>query len=681
MKSWGAPFAIAFFLPVMATAQEAPGGDVATAYERDVRPLLAKRCFSCHGGAKARADLNLEGLKGKELTAPKLWKKVWERVRTLQMPPAGQPQPTPAERRRLLDWIEGVFANATIDGKRDPGPLPPRRLNVREHMNTLRDLMVNNARPSTRKASSFEPLKDGRISLYRMIPPPEHPTDFVARMLPQDTNAGGFDTIADNLSLPPFLMEKYLRVTKVMLDDVYSTKGREKSGRYNWPLRAELGRLEEDPPPKGLTPRQALVKFLQGFATRAFRRPVGAEEVEKYAQLFELAQKKGESFETSIRLPLQAILVSPKFVLLWGEKEEKGEGPVRRLNDYELATRLSYFLWSSMPDQELTQLAQKGLLHEDAVLEKQVRRMLADWRVRDGLLPGFLLQWLQVDRLDRANPDAEKYASYFQDNLGELMTLEITLFADAILVEDRSIIEFVDADWGFLCYPLAQHYGDADFPGKKQPPNTIPNWYRVKFADKRRGGVLTMGKMLTGTSQPLRTSPVARGKWVLETLLGAPPPPPPPDVDNVLRDDKTDIKTLTVRQRMEKHRAEPSCAACHRLIDPLGMALETFDPVGRWRDKDQDQPIDPSGELIDGTKFNGIRELKAALVSRKEEFARAFAQHMLAYALGRKLDYYDVKTVREITTRVIDDDYRFSRVVVEVAKSYAFRYRRVKDME
>ena len=581
--------------------------------------------------------------------------------------------------QRIVAWIEEVFVHATLDGQRDPGPLSARRLNVREMMNTLRDLAVTNAKPSVRK-SSFEPLKDGRIRLYRMLPPPDHPCDFVPRMLPQDTNDGGFDTIADNLSLPPFLMEKYLRVTKVLLDDVYSTKGREPNGRYNWPFREELDRLEKAPP-KGLTPRQGLVKLLQSFATRAFRRPVNADEVEKYAKLFDLAQKKGENFETSIRLPLQAILVSPNFVLLWNGGEEKKEGaPVRPLNDHELATRLSYFLWSSMPDRELFQLAEKGQLRDEKVFDAQVRRMMGDWRSRDGLLFGFLMQWLQVDRLERANPDAEKYASYFQNNLSELMTQEMMLFADAIMVEDRSILEFIDADWGFISYPLAVHYGLENFPGKKQPPGTLYNWYRVKFPDKRRGGVLTMGKVLTGTSQSLRTSPVARGKWMLETFLATPPPPPPPDVDNVLREEKQDKKELTVRQRMEKHRADVNCVSCHRLIDPLGMALEKFDPVGRWRESDQGQPIDTSGELVDGKKFKGIEELKGVLLSRKEDFTHAFVQHMLAYALGRKLDYYDAKTVREITAQVASDDYKFSRVVMEIAKSYSFRYRRVKEI-
>ncbi len=647
-----------------------------------IHSILDKYCLSCHSAKKARGTLDLE-TPSKELspTKIKVWKKAWDRVRSHQMPPPANPQPSHLERRAVLGSLEAVFAQAKWGEQRDPGPLPPRRLNVREYMNTLRDLAVTNARPAVRK-TSFEPLKDGRISLYRMIPPPEHPTDFVARMLPQDTNDGGFDTIADNLTFPPFLIEKYLRVTKVLLDDMYSVKGREKNGRYNWTLREEVDYLKKGPP-KGLTPRAGLVKFLQTFAGRAFRRPVSAEEVEKYAKLFDLAESKGEKFETSIRLPLQAILVSPNSLILWqdappGDLRPGASPHVEPLNDYELAARLSYFLWSSMPDRELFLLAEKGQLRDEKVLRAQISRMMADWRSREGLLFGFLLQWLQADRLDRANPDADKYATYFQNNLSELMTQEIMLFADAIMVEDRSILEFIDADWGFLCHPLAQHYGIENFPGKKQPSGTLPNWYRVTFPDKRRGGVLTLGKVLTGTSQPLRTSPVARGKWVLETILGTPPAPPPPDVDNVLRDDKAEAKPLTVRQRMEQHRADASCAACHRHLDPLGMALEKFDPVGRWREADLAQPIDASGELVDGTKFKGIEDLRKVLASRKEEFTAAFVQHMLAYALGRKLDYYDVQTVREIAAMTAQDDYKFSRVVMEVAKSYPFRNRRVE---
>jgi hypothetical protein len=399
---------------------------------------------------------------------------------------------------------------------------------------------------------------------------------------------------------------------------------------------------------------------------------VSAEEAEKYAGLFDQAQAAGEDFEASIRLPLQAILVAPEFTLLWSDPQQtEKDAPIRALNDHELAARLSYFLWGTMPDSELFQLAGKGQLRDEKIFDAQVRRMMGDWRARDGLLLGFLTQWLQLERLDRASPDADKYPEYFQNNLGDQMTQELLLFADAIMVEDRSILEFIDADWGFLSYPLAEHYGISDFPGKKTSGE--PPWYRVKFTDKRRGGVLTMGKVLTGTSQPLRTSPVHRGQWVLETILGAPPPPPPPEVDNVLKEEADPKVKLTVPQLMARHRDNPSCFACHQMIDPLGIAFESFDPTGKWRDRDQEQPIDTRGELVDGTRFNGVAELKAVLLSRKDEFARGFVEKMLTYALGRQLDYYDVATVNRITQAVRADGYRFSRVVIEVCRSYPFR--------
>ncbi len=686
-RLWMLTLSLGMMVPAMGSmcAQEkteVATGALSASYGREIRPVLSKYCFSCHGAKKAQRALNLEALQDQEILArTKAWKKVWDRVRTHQMPPPDRPQPTAAERQRLVAWLEEAFSEYTLDGHPDPGPLLPRRLNVREHMNSFRDLAVVKGARLPRNVNYAKPRPNGTINTYHsIIEPRAHPCSFVPRTLPQDTNDGGFDTLSENLSIQPFLMEKYLRCSKLLMNEMFSVNAK-LSGSSQWPLYRDVLRIAKGPWPKGQTARQALVVLLKDFASQAFRRPVQAAEVEKYAKLFDLAQQKGEDFENSIRLPLEAILVSPHFVVLWNdsrsERQGQGAAPVRPLSDYELATRLGLFLWSSLPDRELFLAAEKGRLQDPQVLEEQVRRMLRDRRIMDGLFLGFLCQWLQLDRLERANPDAATYASYFQNNLGELMTQELLLFADAILVEDRSILEFVDADWGFLCYPLAVHYGLENFPGKKPPGNAQPPWYRVKMPDKRRGGVLTMGKVLTGTSQPLRTSPVARGKWVLETILGTPPPPPPPDVDNVLREEK-EQKTLTVRQRMEKHRADTACASCHRLIDPLGMALETFDPVGRWRATDQGQPINPSGELVGGKKFKGIEDLKTVLLSRKDDFTRSFVEHMLAYALGRKLSYYDVKTVREIVSRVAEDGHRFTRVVVEVAKSYPFRHRRVK---
>jgi hypothetical protein len=644
-------------------------GKESDGFGRDVQPLLTRYCVICHGENKPKGGLNLTALKGPEQV--EAWKQVWDRLRSRQMPPAGQPQLTVEERAKLTGWIEGVFARHTIDGQPDPGPLRPRRLNVREYRNTLRDLVVAKDRTQPRRAS-FTAKPDGSINLYQIYPPPEHPCAFVTRTMPQDTSDGGFDTIGENLSIPPFLMEKYLRATKVLLDDNFSLKGKDEHGRYQWDLREQVERAQKGTYRRNLTGRASVEAFLTDFASRAFRRPMKTEEVEKYVKVFDLAQQRGEEFEGAIRLAIQAILVSPRFVVLWSETASEKEKPsVRPLTGHELASRLSYFLWSSLPDRELIQAAEQGKLQDDMVLEQQVRRMLNDRRITDGFLEGFLCQWLQLDKLERAAPDADRFPAYFQNNLAELMTSELVFFADAIMVEDRSILEFVDADWGFLCYPLAQHYGIDDFRGKKPPSNALPPWYRVKFADRKRGGVLT------GTSQPTRTSPVHRGKWVLETILGTPPPPPPPDVDNVLKEEKEEGKKgLTVRQLLEKHRANPACYSCHQSIDPLGMALETYDPVGKWREKDQDQAIDAAGVLTDGTKFNGVVELKALLLKRKDEFVRSFVEQMLTYALGRKLEFYDAATVNAIVRAVAKDDYRFSRVVVEVARSYPFRHRR-----
>jgi hypothetical protein len=644
-------------------------------FERSIRPLQAKYCGICHSPTNPRGGIDLTSRSGAE--KPHAWKEVWERVRSGQMPPAGKPQPTNAERRQMVAWIERVFAAERWGGEPDPGLLRPRRLNAREYANTVRDLFVTGGRTSVRK-SSFEPQKDGRISLYRMFPPPEHPTQFVARYLPQDTRDGGFDTLAENLTIPPFFLEKQLRASKVLLDEM-ATVNASRSSSNQWNLYAALLRLEKGSAPPNKTQRQMVGEYLKEFASRAWRRPATAEEAEKYAKLFDQAQAKGEDFESSIRLPLQAILVSPNFTVLWSDQEVK-KTPVRALNDHELAARLSYFLWSTLPDQDLVRLADKGQLSDEKNYEAQVRRMMGDWRSREGMLHGFLAQWLQLERLDRAQPDAEKYPAYFQNNLGDQMTQELLLFADAIVVEDRSILEFIGADWGFLTYPLAEHYGVLnDFPGKKASGDAPP-WYRVKYSDKRRGGVLTMGKVLTGNSQPARTSPVHRGKWVLESILGTPPPPPPPEVDNVLKEEPDGKKKLTVPQLMARHRDHPSCVACHQMIDPLGIAFENFDPTGKWREKDQEQPIDVRGELLDGTKFDGPAELKAILLARKDEFTRGFVEKMLTYALGRKLDTYDVATVNRIAQAVNDDGYRFSRVVIEVAKSYPFRNCRANAM-
>jgi mono/diheme cytochrome c family protein len=408
---------------------------------------------------------------------------------------------------------------------------------------------------------------------------------------------------------------------------------------------------------------------LKPFLERAYRRPVRDQELGPLLRLVELARANGEPFERGIQLAVTAALVNPHFLYRvevdrrFGRNQDAG--PIRPLNDWELATRLSYFLWSSMPDEELFGLAREGKLQDDAVLEAQARRMLADPRSR-ALVDNFATQWLTLRNVAGINPDPRKFRR-FDGRLREAMVEETTRFFETIMREDRSILEFLDADYTFLNETLAKHYGIEGVAGQEFRRVSLPE-------ESPRGGVLTQASILTITSNPTRTSPVKRGKWILEQILGTPPPPPPPDVPELKEGDQLQG---TLRERMEQHRENPSCAVCHEKMDPLGFGFENFDAVGRWRDEDNGDPIDPSGKLPSGEEFAGVEELKQMLKTRRAEpFTRNLAEKMLTYALGRGLEYYDACAVDTIAANVAADGHRFSRLVVEVVKSDPFRKRK-----
>lgn len=413
--------------------------------------------------------------------------------------------------------------------------------------------------------------------------------------------------------------------------------------------------------------------ILETFMTRAFRRPVTGGEVSKLVRLVELARENGDSFERGIQLAVQAALVSPHFLFrveLYRPKRDKKGKVVKSesgapLNAYEVASRLSYFLWSSMPDEELFQRAADGSLIKDDVLEQQVKRMIRDPKSQ-ALVENFAGQWLQLRLLKTANPDRSQFT--FDEPLREAMEQETELFFASIMREDRSVLEFLDSDYTFLNERLARHYGISGVDG--------PKFRRVTLEGKERGGLITQASVLTVTSNASRTSPVKRGKWVLEQILGTPPPPAPPNVPQ-LSDDKKEVLSGTLRQRMEKHRSDPSCASCHARLDPPGFGLENYDAVGAWRAKDGDFPIDAAAKLPTGESFNGAAELKALLLkTRKDEFVACLTEKMLTYALGRGLEEYDACTVQEIAKGVSADRYRFSRMVLEIVKSDPFRKRR-----
>lgn len=417
-------------------------------------------------------------------------------------------------------------------------------------------------------------------------------------------------------------------------------------------------------------------EVVRWFLTRAFRRPPTGEEFSRYAAVFRAGMgTTNSSFESGMGEFVRAALVSPKFLFrVELDSRPKATKP-QALDDFQLASRLSYFLWSTMPDDELLDLAAKGRLASQ--IEPQVRRMLKDPRSA-ALVRNFGMQWLQLQRLASFQPDPKLFPG-FDEGLRKSMLRETELFLEEIVREDRSVLELVDADFTYVNRTLARHYGldSVDFreTGRDRGAERRrrDEFVRVTLPDRRRGGLMTQASVLTATSNPTRTSPVKRGKWVLEQILGTPPPPPPPNVPELEAQKEL---SGTLRQRMEQHRTNPSCANCHQQMDALGFAFENFDAIGRFREKDADGAIDPSGELPDGQKFEGPGDLKGLLRGKKDLVARNVAEKLMTYGLGRGLEFYDERALRKILAELAKNEYRFSSLVVEIVKSDPFRMRR-----
>ena len=410
-------------------------------------------------------------------------------------------------------------------------------------------------------------------------------------------------------------------------------------------------------------------KILANVMRGAYRRPVTDEDVRGPFALYEQAKAEG-GFEGGVEMGLAAVLVSPEF-LFRIEREPAGvePGAAYRINDLELASRLAFFLWSSIPDDELLDLASAGRLSEPGVLERQVDRMLADPRA-ENLVTNFAAQWLHLRNLDGVTPDKRLFPD-FDDNLRQAMRRETELFVGSILREDRSALDLVRADYTFLNERLAKHYGIPHVYGSR--------FRRVELADdSARGGLLRHGSILTVTSFATRTSPVVRGNWVLGNLLGVPPPPPPPDVPD-LPEAKIVAKELPMRERLSAHRDNPACSGCHRLMDPVGFALENYDAIGRWRTADAGFPIDASGELWDGTALGGVRELESAMLARPELFLTTLTEKLLVFGTGRGVTATDAPAVRAILRRAEADDYRLSSLIQAVVASDPFQMRRASS--
>jgi cytochrome c551/c552 len=451
------------------------------------------------------------------------------------------------------------------------------------------------------------------------------------------------------------------RIDKVVIAGPYNI-----TGRGDTPSRAKIfvchpsNAGEEEPCARTI---------LASLSRRAFRRPVTDADLKPLLAFYRRGRAEGD-FDTGIEKALRAMLVSPSFLFrIERDPANAVPGTVARISDIELASRLSFFLWSSIPDDELLSLAEKGSLRDAAVLDRQVRRMLDDPRA-DALVSNFAGQWLYLRNLAVTKPDPDVFPE-FDESLRDAFRKETELFFANILHEDHSVLELLDANYTFLNQRLAEHYGIKNVYGSQ--------FRKVTLTDPNRGGILGQGSVLTVTSYPNRTSVVQRGKWILETLLGAPPPPPPPDVPD-LKPHGADGQLLTMRQAMEQHRANPVCASCHSRMDPLGFALENYDGVGKWRSKDAGSVIDASGKLPNGTVFEGPAGLKKILLSQdRDAFVNTAAEKLLIYALGRGLESYDMPAVRTIARDAAKSDYRMSALIAAVVKSTPFQMRRTPD--
>ncbi len=407
-------------------------------------------------------------------------------------------------------------------------------------------------------------------------------------------------------------------------------------------------------------------KVLEPFIGRAFRRPATKDEVDRFTSLVKIASEQGDGYEEALRVAVSGVLVSPHF-LFRVEQDQKPDDPkaLRSLNDYELASRLSYFLWSTMPDEELLTLAGQFKLHDDKVLEAQVQRMLKDPRSQ-ALVDNFAAQWLNLRSLAEVTPDRKQFPT-FDEKLQADMRRETEMFFEAVMREDRNMLDLLDGKFTFLNERLAKHYGISGVQGEE--------FRQVELTGNQRAGVLTHASILTITSNPTRTSPVKRGKWILENILGTPPPIPPDDVP-LLAESQSAKPDATLREQLELHREIPGCRACHESLDSIGFGFENFDAVGRWRDREGKNPVDASGVLPSGEKFAGPLELVQVLKKKQSDVSRNIVEKMLTYALGRGLEYYDQCAVDSIVRAHAKAEFRFSALVLQIVKCDPFLKRR-----
>ena len=660
------------FAVLAALAGSSLGVDTKGLFDTEIKPFFKQHCIKCHGEGdkiKGKLDLRTYSDHAELLQDADRIEDIISVIEEGEMPPEEEPKIDGQIRVDILEGLNKTLVEA-IKSSRSSSQTPIRRMNRFQYANAVKDLLKlkvevyplpermmrdrsNYFKPETGKIPSKITVSSRPLGKSGLI----EPRLSGVAPFPQDLRAEhGFDNRGDHLSLSPLLMESFLNLSRsIVLSENFNRKN-----CGVWP------QLFEEPKEKDRT-NKIINERLNHFLTRAFRRPVDLATLNRYSSHATELIKSGSTFLDAMKETVSAILASPRFLYLYNSESKNSK-------DYELATRLSFFLWGSIPDDVLIERAASGDLSNPDVLRAEVERMLLDGRLKR-FCDSFPSQWLQLDRIISSVPDPKKYPDFYYAPPNYRTTMDMMmeplLLFETILVEDRPITDLIDSDYSYRSKRLSKWY-DSKVEGRLGGPVTMA-FERVSINDRKEGGVITSAAVMTMTSGPEETKPITRGAWISGVIFNDPPEPPPADVPTLENDDSELAKQMTLRERFSSHRDNPDCAGCHKKLDPLGFALENFDAVGRWRDQYHNgREVDSSGILFRKHKFNDVVEFKDAIMSEKDRFTKALVSHLLSFSLGRKLSAFDSPTVDLVAKKVKESDYSLRVMIHEIVQSDPF---------
>jgi mono/diheme cytochrome c family protein len=646
-------------------------------FRRTLQPLIAERCLQCHGeGGQGEGDVDLSRVNSVDdlFGQPELIQQLIHVIDAGYMPPEEEPQLSLPLRTSVVRELKQALAVA-VAAAEPRVAAPIRRMTRLQYNNAVQDLfqlkvevfplrermmrdLSGYFRPDTGKMPQQVKVACRPLSKFQVVE--RHLS--LATPFPQDLRAEhGFDNRADHLSMSPVLMEAFVRLSRAVVEspEMNARQCGIWQAFFAPPDQMQLPAVEAD-----------IKTRLRGFLTRAFRRPVEEAALDLYTQHVVTQLQNDVAFTDAMKSAAAAAIASPRFLYLYDISDPESQS---QFDDYNLASRLSFFLWGSIPDDELLQLAADQQLRKPDVLQQQTERMLRDQRLKR-FCDSFPSQWLQLERIISSEPDPEYYPQfYFAKYRASMhMVLEPLLLFETVLIENRSVLDFIDSDFSYRTDLLQSWYRDGS-QGKAGPPTQL-TFRRVPVTDPRQGGVITSAATLTMTSGPRQTKPMTRGAWLATVILNDPPPPPPADVPPLTEEPDSDDAAMTLRERFAQHRQHASCAGCHQRIDPLGFALENFDAAGIWRDTySNGRTIDASGTLFDSHTFNDVVQFKQVLLAERERFVRGFAAHLLSYATGRAIQASDAPELDSIVRLAAADGYQMHALIQHVVQSASFR--------